>query len=82
MAFFSKMQPGTRMAIFVLGSKLTCLQGIAADSSALLATLRDQPDDSKAQKSSLLQTRSDSAGDADALAMLLVMQASPPPLRA
>lgn len=77
MAFFTKMQPGTRMAIFVLGAKLTCLQGFTSDSSALLAALKNQPDEAKTQKSSLLQTRSDAAGDADALAMLLVMQASP-----
>ena len=77
MAFFTKMQPGTRMAIFVLGAKLTCLQGFTTDSSALLAALKRQPGDAKTQKSSLLQTRSDSAGDADALSMLLVMQASP-----
>lgn len=75
--FLSKMQPGTRMAIFVLGTKLICLQGFTSDSSALLAALHDQRNGLKNEKSSLLQTRTDRAGDSDALAMLLTMRASP-----
>ncbi len=77
MQFFAKLQPGTRMAIFVLGSKLTCLQGFTSDSSALLAALNDKRTGLKSEKSSMLQSRSDAAGDEDALAMLLTMQASP-----
>lgn len=77
MEFFAKMQPGTRMAIFVLGSKLICLQGFTSDTSALLAALDDQRNGLKNQKSSLLQTRTDRADDAAALAMLLTMRASP-----
>jgi len=77
MEFFTKMQPGTRMAIFVLGSKLTCLQGFTSDTSALLAALNDQRNGLKNQKSSLLQTGTDRADDAAALAMLLTMGASP-----
>jgi VWFA-related protein len=76
LAFFAKMQPGTRMAIFVLGSKLTCLQGFTSDTSTLLAALKDQRSGLKNEKSSLLHTRSDRAGDEDALAMLLTMRAS------
>jgi VWFA-related protein len=75
--FFAKMKPGTRMAIFVLGSKLTCLQGFTSDTSVLLAALKDQRDGLKNQKSSMLQTRTDNAGDAAALGMLLTMRASP-----
>lgn len=75
--FLTKIQPGPRMAIFVLGSKLTCLQGFTSDTSALLAALKDQSTELKGQKSSFLQTRGDRAGDENALAMLLTMQASP-----
>ena len=53
MEFFAKVQPGTRMAIFVLGSKLTCLQGFTSDTSALLAALNDQRKGLKNQKSFL-----------------------------
>ncbi len=77
MEFFAKMQPGTRMAIFVLGSKLTCLQGFTSDTSTLLAALNDQRTGLKNQKSSLLQTRTDSADDSASVAMLLTMGASP-----
>jgi hypothetical protein len=75
--FLSKMQPGPRMAIFLLGSKLRCLQGFTSDTSALLAALKDQRNWLKGQKSSLLQTRDDRANDQADLATLQVMQASP-----
>lgn len=76
MDFLTKMQPGTRMAIFILGSKLRCLQGFTSDTSALLAALNDQRNGLKGQKSSLLQTRDDRAGDAADLSTLQSMQAS------
>ena len=77
MDFLAKMQPGTRMAIFVLGSKLRCIQGFTSDSSALLAALHDPRNGLNSQKSSVLQTRSDRASDAADLSMLQTMQASP-----
>ena len=64
MDFLTNMQPGTRMAIFMLGSTLAfCLQGFTTDNSALLAALNDQQNGLKDQKSSLLHSRSDRADD-------------------
>jgi VWFA-related protein len=39
--FLKKMQPGTRAAIFTLGSKLRMVQGFTTDSAALHAALND-----------------------------------------
>ena len=77
MDFLTKMQPGTRMAIFILGSKLRCLQGFTSDTSALLTTLSDQRNGLRGQKSSFLQARSDRADDDADLSTLQSMQASP-----
>jgi len=77
MDFLAKMRPGNRMAIFVLGSKLRCLQGFTSDSSALLAALN-----SSVQKSALLQTRSDQASNAEIVATIQTMQTSPDAIQA
>lgn len=78
MAFLGKMQPGTRMAIFVLGSQLRCLQGFTSDSSALLAAFQDKQDGLNGQKSQFLKTRGDQAGDDESIAMLKVMDQGMP----
>jgi len=77
MDFLGKLQPGTRMAIFLLGSKLVCLQGITADTTALLAALKDEKNGLKSQKSSYFESRSDRAGDQEDLSMLQTEQTSP-----
>ncbi len=76
LGFFSKMQPGTRMAVFVLGSNLRCIQGITSDSSLLLAALHDPRNGLNGSQSSLLTTRSDRADDANEVATLEAMQTS------
>ena len=40
--FLTKMQPGTRIAVFVLGSKLQLIQRFTSDASALRAALNDK----------------------------------------
>lgn len=74
--FLSKMQPGPRMAIFLLSSKLICLQGFTSDTSALLAAINDPRNGLKVQHNGLLQTRDDRASDAEAISELQAMGAS------
>lgn len=42
LTFLKNMQPGTRCAIFTLGSKLRFVQGFTTDNTALLAALNDK----------------------------------------
>jgi len=75
--FLGKMKPGTRMAIFMLGSKLRCLQGFTSDTSILLAALRDPRNHFNGEKSTFLKTSGDRANDAADIAILQTMGASP-----
>lgn len=77
LGFLNQAPSGTPMAIFVLGSKLRCLQGFTSDPSAIIAALRDPRYGLKGQKSSFLETRSDHASDASDLAALQTMLAPP-----
>ncbi len=77
LSFLSKTPPGTPMAIFVLGSKLRCLQSFTSDTSTLLAALRDPRYGLNIQKSSFLNSRSDQASNDAAISMLQTMQAAP-----
>jgi VWFA-related protein len=76
MGFLTKMQPGTRVAIFMLGSKLRFVQGFTADTSVLLAALNDKRNGMKSEKDSSFRSRSDNDDDAADIANLRVMQAS------
>ncbi len=76
MDFLAKLQPSTRMAIFVLGSQLRYLQGFTSDSSALLAALRDPRNGLNGEKNMALKTSGDQATDAAGLATLQTMQTS------
>ena len=77
MDFLTQMQPGTRVAIFLLGSKLRFVQGFTTDTSVLLAALNDKQNGMKVQKDHSARSRSDEASDAADIAQLQVMQASP-----
>jgi|GEM_PF-665643 len=74
--FLTKMRPGTRMAIFTLGSKLRFVQGFTTDSSALLAALQDKTNGLKTGKNPTFQSRDDKAADAEIAATLETMRAS------
>lgn len=69
--FLKEMKPGTRMAIFTLGSKLRYVQGFTTDSSALLAALKQGEQGEKHGR-----TRSDATDDASDIAALQAMQSS------
>jgi VWFA-related protein len=71
------MQPGTRIAIFLLGSKLRFVQGFTTDTSVLIAALNDKRNGLKVEKDHSARSRSDESDDAAEIAQLQVMQASP-----
>ena len=77
MDFLTKMQPGTRIAIFLLGSKLRFVQGFTTDTSLLIAALNDKRNGMKVEKDHSASSRSDEGDDAAEIAQLQVMQASP-----
>jgi VWFA-related protein len=70
--FLKKMKPGTRIAIFTLGTKLRFVRGFTTDSSILLAALKQGEEGEKHGRS-----RNDAAEDASDLSKLQGMQASP-----
>ncbi|MGO9479058.1 MAG: VWA domain-containing protein [Limisphaerales bacterium] len=57
--FLKTMEPGTRTAIFLLGSKLRYVQGFTTDTSVLSAALNDKK--YAPEKEILLRTRTDNA---------------------
>ncbi len=77
MDFLTHMEPGTRVAIFMLGSQLRFVQGFTTDTSVLAAALNDKRSGVKVEKNHTARSRSDEADDASDIAQLQVMQASP-----
>jgi VWFA-related protein len=59
MDYLKTMEPGTRTAIFLLGSKLRFVQGFTTDTSMLSAALNDKKN--APEKDILLRTRADNA---------------------
>ncbi len=70
--FLKKMQPGTRIAIFALGSKLRYVQGFTTDTAVLLAALNDKQKGAAPVKRSA--DRGDGADNAADLERLTMMQ--------
>ena len=64
LTFLKNMQPGTRCAIFTLGSKLRFVQGFTTDNTALLAALNDKKNGVSPEKDWSARSRSDEADDA------------------
>jgi VWFA-related protein len=62
MDFLKTMEPGTRTAIFMLGSKLRFVQGFTTDAGVLAAALNDKKN--LPEREPLLQTRSDAIDNA------------------
>ncbi|HME59038.1 MAG TPA: VWA domain-containing protein [Terracidiphilus sp.] len=62
MDYLKTMEPGTRAAIFLLGSKLRFVQGFTTDASLLSAALNDKKN--APEKEIPLRTREDDADDA------------------
>jgi VWFA-related protein len=57
--YIKEIQPGTRMAIFTLGSRLRFVQGFTTDASVLAAALNGKKTAGNQEKSPLLQTGAD-----------------------
>ena len=55
-AYLKHMPAGTRLAVFVLGSRLQMIEGFTSDHSELLAFLNNQKSGPDARASSLLPT--------------------------
>jgi VWFA-related protein len=72
--FLKKMQPGTRVAIFALGSKLRYIQGFTTDTAILLAALNEKRNGASPVKLAGSRDRGDQADDAADLAGLKMMR--------
>jgi VWFA-related protein len=72
--FLKKMQPGIRVAIFALGSKLRYVQGFTTDTSVLLAALNDKRNGAAAVKQAGSRDRGDQSDDAEDSARLKMMR--------
>ena len=70
--FLKNMQPGTRCAIFTLGSKLRFVQGFTTDNSALLAALNNKKNGVSPEKDWSSRSRSDAADDQREIATLVM----------
>ncbi|HTX76859.1 MAG TPA: VWA domain-containing protein [Terracidiphilus sp.] len=72
LSFLHKMDPGTQVAVFTLGSTLHLLQGFTADPALLLAAVSGKA----AERDAMAQNRSDNADDAQHIANLQSMRVS------
>jgi VWFA-related protein len=72
--FLKKLQPGTQVAIFVLGSRLGFVQGFTSDTDELIVAMKKAGWPTRA---AMAQDRSDNADDAEHIANLQAMRASP-----
>jgi VWFA-related protein len=61
--FLTKMQPGTRIAVFVLGSKLRLIQTFTADGAVLGAALNDKKAGDSPETIAASRSRQDDADD-------------------
>jgi VWFA-related protein len=73
LSYLHKMDPGTQVAVFSLGSSLRLLQGFTSDPASLLAAVSDKV----AKRDAMVQNRSDNADDVAHIANLQSMRASP-----
>lgn len=73
LSFLNKMDPGTQVAVFSLGTHLRLLHGFTSDSAALVAAVNKK----SAEREAMAQNRSDNTDDAAHIAKLQSMRASP-----
>ncbi|MGC1484704.1 MAG: VWA domain-containing protein [Candidatus Acidiferrum sp.] len=76
------MSPGTRMAIFTLGSRLHLVQGFTSDPSGLLAALDNEKAGAETQSSPLLPTAQQNAADQGIIELMIMNQAAPSAVQA
>ncbi len=71
--FLGSVRPGTRVAIFALGTRLHFVQGFTSDMSAILEALQDKKLHVGPTKNSHYQTRSDIEDDKETISILRSM---------
>jgi VWFA-related protein len=71
--FLGKMKPGTKVAIFVLASRLRLIQGFTSDAEALRAAVNDKTNGDITEKTEASRSRQDDADDQDQADMHAVM---------
>jgi VWFA-related protein len=69
--YLKKIQPGTRIAIFTLGTQLRYVQGFTDDPAVLAAALSNKKNGAGTKTSPLLQTSSETATTQEVIAAML-----------
>jgi VWFA-related protein len=72
LAYLHKVDPGTQVAVFSLGSKLRLLQGFTSDPAVLLTAVSRK----QSERDAMSQNRSDNADDAEHIAQLQSMRSN------
>ena len=75
--YLQNVQPGTRLAIFSLGSRLRMVQGLTSDPAELMAALADKKSGAATQASRLLPTATQEAMDSGLIDIMIMNQAAP-----
>ncbi len=75
--YLKTMDPGTRIAVFALSSKLRMVQGFSSDSSVLQATLKDPNSGAATATTAMSRSLQDKLDDQDEIANLSAAQMSP-----
>jgi VWFA-related protein len=69
--YLKKLEPGRRIAIFILGTQLRLLQGFTDDPALLLAAINERKNGSGAQISPLLQSTAETAATQETIGALM-----------
>ena len=69
--YLKKLEPGRRIAIFILGTQLRLLQGFTDDPAVLLAAINERKNGSGAQISPLLQSTAETAATQETIGALM-----------
>ncbi len=72
LSFLKNIQPGTRTAVFTLGSNLRFIQGFTADSSKLLAAITDKRNDISPAKDVTTRSKSDIDDDKEEVRTMIM----------
>ncbi len=74
--YLKKLQPGRRMAIFTLGTRLRFVQGFTDDPALLAAAINNRKNGAGTQSSPLLQSNAETAADQELVAALMEVHAA------
>ena len=74
--YLKTMDPGTRVAIFTLSSKLRMIQGFSTDSSTLQAALNDPKSGAPITRTAMSRSLQDKLDDQNEIGTLLAVQMS------